>query len=79
MQAKQEPSDPASSPEVMKTLVVGALIWSKGRREGILLPQDVKVACRKIGGLEERGITFFIALTMLASLQHLLRAKAMSC
>lgn len=58
MQAKQEPSDPASSPEVMKTLVVGALIWSKGRGEGILLPQDVKVACRKIGGLEKRGLNF---------------------
>lgn len=31
MQAKQEPSDPASFPKVMKTLVVEALIWNKGR------------------------------------------------
>lgn len=43
MQAKQEPSDPASSPEVMKTLVVEALIWNKGRWEGILLPRGVEV------------------------------------
>lgn len=78
MQAKQEPSDPARSPEVTKTLAVGALIWSKGRREGILLPQDVKVPCGKIGGLEERRLTFFIVHTMLASLKHLLSAKAMS-
>lgn len=32
MQAKQEPSDPASSPEV--TLVVEALIWQKKGRWG---------------------------------------------
>lgn len=38
MQAKHKPSDPASSPEVMKTLVVEALIWNKRRCEGILLP-----------------------------------------
>ena len=44
MQAKQEPSDPASSPEVMKTLVVEALIWNKGRWEGIQVPQGVEVA-----------------------------------
>lgn len=43
MQAKQEPSDPASSPEVMKTLVVEALNWNKGRWEGILLPRGVEV------------------------------------
>lgn len=47
MQAKQELSDPASSPEVMKTLVVEALIWNKGRWEGIQLPQGVEVAVGK--------------------------------
>lgn len=44
MQAKQEPSDPASSPEVMKSLVVEALIWNEGRWEEIQVPQGVEVA-----------------------------------
>lgn len=40
MQAKQEPSDPASSPEV--TLAVEALIWEKKEDgEGTLLPWGV--------------------------------------
>lgn len=43
MQAKQESSDPASSPEVMKTLVVGALIWNKRRWEGNQGLQGVEV------------------------------------
>lgn len=41
MQAKQEPSDPASSPEV--TLAVEALIWEKKKEdgEGAMLPWGV--------------------------------------
>lgn len=55
MQAKQEPSDPASSPEVMKTLVVEALIWNKGRWEGIQVP-GVGGAGGVGRGLEERRL-----------------------
>lgn len=44
MPAKQRLSDPASSPEVMKTLVYEALIWNKGRREGIQVPRGLEVA-----------------------------------
>lgn len=43
MPAKQELSDPASSPEVKKTLVEEALIWNKGRRAGIQVPQGLEV------------------------------------
>lgn len=43
MQAKQVLSDPASSPEVTKTLVVEALIWNKARSEGILIAQGIEV------------------------------------
>lgn len=43
MQAKQVLSDPASSPEVTKTLVVEAFIWSKARWEGILIAQGMEV------------------------------------
>lgn len=43
MPAKQGLSDPASSPEVMKTLVDEALIWNKARWEGIQVPQGVEV------------------------------------
>lgn len=54
MQAKQEPSDPASSPEVMKTLVVEALIWNKGRWEGIQVPRGVEAAvCEEVWKKED--------------------------
>lgn len=43
MQAKQVLSDPASSPEVTKTLVVEAFIWNKARWEGILIAQGMEV------------------------------------
>lgn len=43
MQAKQVLSDPASSPEVMETLVVEAFIWNKERWEGILIAQGMEV------------------------------------
>lgn len=44
MQAKQEPSDPASPPGVMKTLVVETLIWNEEGWGGIHVPQGVEVA-----------------------------------